>query len=69
MTAPLSELMASNRCNLPLPDMRPLPPFGERVPWQLNWLPNNSMEPTRPAGGYEVCDTSLGWPGGSSRGR
>jgi len=32
-------------------------------------MPNNSMEPTRPAGGYEVRDTSLGWPGGSSRGR
>src|SRR3990172_3800216 len=27
------------------------------------------MEPTRPARGYEVCDTNLGWPGGSSRGR
>src|SRR3990172_6305077 len=27
------------------------------------------MEPTRPAGCYGFCDTSLGWPGGSSRGR
>jgi hypothetical protein len=25
--------------------------------------PNNSMEPTRPAGGYEVCDTGLGLAG------
>ena len=32
-------------------------------------LPNNSMEPTWPAGRYGLCDTSLGWPGGSSRGR
>src|SRR3989337_1272626 len=31
--------------------------------------PNNSMEPTRPAGGRFQRDTSLGWPGGSSRGR
>ena len=31
--------------------------------------PNNSMEPTRPAGCYVSRDTSLGWPGGSSRGR
>src|SRR5215218_6895939 len=35
----------------------------------LSKPPNNSMEPTRPAGGYEVCDTGLGWPRGSSRGR
>ncbi len=31
--------------------------------------PNNSMEPTRPAGCCVRRDTSLGWPGGSSRGR
>ena len=31
--------------------------------------PNNSMEPTRPAGCLVWRDTSLGWPGGSSRGR
>src|SRR3990172_8810109 len=32
-------------------------------------LPNNSMEPPRPAGGSVWRDTSLGWPGSSSRGR
>jgi hypothetical protein len=31
--------------------------------------PNTSMEPTRPARCRFPRDTSLGWPGGSSRGR
>ena len=30
---------------------------------------SNSMEPTRPARCLALRDTSLGWPGGSSRGR
>jgi hypothetical protein len=37
--------------------------------FQVRGLPNNSMEPTRPAGCLVWRDTSLGWPGGSSRGR
>src|SRR3990172_4218620 len=35
----------------------------------LDLAPNNSMEPTRPARCLVWRDTSLGWPGGSSRGR
>ncbi len=32
-------------------------------------LPNNSMEPTQPAGCRFQRETGLGWAGGSSRGR
>jgi hypothetical protein len=31
--------------------------------------PNNSLEPTRPAAAWAHPGVSLGWPGGSSRGR
>ena len=56
MLAPLrsSTTLVYRKCRRPAWNIRP---------------PNNSMEPTRPAGGYVWRDTSLGWPGGSSRGR